>query len=191
MIDPSLPSRPAVRRALLILAAVGFMLAAAVHLAAVLGLDLTGGRTAPFVALHVGIFPLFFAALLALGGELRGVPTAEKPKRILGLVPRGWRYLVAALFYYAAANFVLFMLASGGGSPHQHGDAYHLVRHGRVVRALTREEYEAAKVWVVRGFSGHWLVFYLVPLLVFGVVRRRGDTAGASPPSAASRSGRA
>ena len=72
-----------------------------------------------------------------------------------------------AFFAYALINFALFFFLSKGGVPDVRDGKYVLHNHGQVIRELSEDEYELQKAYVVRGFSGHWMVFYLVPALVF------------------------
>jgi len=44
---------------------------------------------------------------------------------------------------------------------------YVLHNHGQVIRELSENEYEWQKAYILRGFSGHWMAFYLVPAIVF------------------------
>lgn len=75
--------------------------------------------------------------------------------------------LVAILFAYAFMNFGLFMEATDGGSPQRSQNGYVLNSHGTVIRALTKVEYDAYRVNELRGFSGHWLLFYALPAFFF------------------------
>ena len=62
---------------------------------------------------------------------------------------------------------MLFMFATGGGSPSIQDGKFVLQSHGRLIRALTEPEYTAFKANEIRGFSGHWMVFYFVPFAYF------------------------
>jgi hypothetical protein len=77
------------------------------------------------------------------------------------------RYVVKAFFAYALINFALFFFLSKGGVPEVREGKYVLHNHGDVIRELSEDEYELQKAYVVRGFSGHWMVFYLIPALYF------------------------
>ncbi len=64
-------------------------------------------------------------------------------------------------------NFVLFALNSEGGGPSIRAGKFVLESHGRFIRDLTATEYTAFKANELRGFSGHWLIFYYVPFIYF------------------------
>jgi hypothetical protein len=118
--------------------------------------------------------------VLALRKELGANPTHSQMKSLLPL----WANLViAATFAYAAANFVLFIFHSEGASPSFRDGVYVLQSHGNIIRELTLAEYNLHKSYVIRGFSGHWLVFYLVPCMYFfiGIKSRAPQTAGVGP----------
>jgi hypothetical protein len=82
-------------------------------------------------------------------------------------MPRWARYTVKAFFAYAFINFALFFFLSRGGTPDVRDGKYVLHNHGNVIRELSEDEYELQTAYVVRGFSGHWMIFYLVPALFF------------------------
>ena len=63
---------------------------------------------------------------------------------------------------YALVNFALFMIGNQGNPSMSHGK-YLLLDHGRLIHELSASQYAASKANEVRGFSGHWLVFYGVP----------------------------
>ena len=75
--------------------------------------------------------------------------------------------LGAVIFVYAIVNFMLFMVATEGGSPTIQDGKYLLLNHGELIREISLEEYSAFKANEVRGFSGHWLVFYYVAAACF------------------------
>ena len=82
-------------------------------------------------------------------------------------LPRWQQYAVKGLFAYALINFALFFYRSSGGTPEERDGKYVLQNHGTVIRELSADEYERHSAYVVRGFSGHWMVFYLIPALYF------------------------
>jgi hypothetical protein len=86
----------------------------------------------------------------------------------------------AVLFAYVIANFAYFMHVSAGGSPVEKLGHFYLQDHGRIIRELTAAEYAAAQVAVLRGFSGHWLVFYFAPAAYF-LLRGKGARSGPTP----------
>jgi hypothetical protein len=59
------------------------------------------------------------------------------------------------------------MVGAEGGSPTIRDGQYLLLEHGKLIRELTASEYRALQTNEVRGFSGHWLVFFFVPAAYF------------------------
>jgi hypothetical protein len=137
---------------LMMLALVGLVAGAVVHL-------LTWFGIAPqsYVwCLHVGVFVVWFPALLAIRkktGRMRGAVSWDE---MLHGCP-GWiAYGVKALFGYAALNFLLFMLAS--------------VRQGE----------RTSEVLYLRGFSGHWMAFYAVAaVMLYSATRQTAPNSDA------------
>lgn len=149
------------KRVLAIIAFVGFFLSLMVHLTTFLGID--PSKRAPFVwGLHVGIFIVFIPMLIYQRSEPKGYNFGA----FMASMPNLARYAIVGLFVYAVLNFALFFLLSEGGVPHERDGKYVLDNHGAVIRELSEEEYELQKAYIVRGFSGHWMVFYLVPALL-------------------------
>ena len=150
------------RRAFSILALTGFFASLLVHLTTFFGIDPT--KHVPWVwGLHLGIFVLFIPMLFVQGLT----PRKDFWNKIFADMPRWARYTIKAFFAYALINFALFFFLSKGGTPEVRDGKYVLHNHGQVIRELSEDEYELQKAYVVRGFSGHWMVFYLVPALVF------------------------
>jgi hypothetical protein len=152
-----------VHRLLGILSAISFTLALVVHGLTFAHIDIM--ETIPAVwVLHVGIFvvfvPLVFSARRLSGAD-------QKYRDFQSLFPEWANTLITVVFIYAIVNFVVFMFLSHGGVPAIRDGQFILHSHGKLVRVLTEKEYHVQRAYVVRGFSGHWLVFYLVPALFF------------------------
>jgi hypothetical protein len=150
------------RRALSIFAFTGFFISLIVHLTTFFGID--PARHVPGVwVLHLGIFIVFIPMLFVQG------LTRKKDfwPKFFAPMPHWAQYTIKAFFAYAAINFVLFFFLSKGGVPDVRDGKYVLHSHGNVIRELSEEEYESQNAYVVRGFSGHWMIFYLVPALYF------------------------
>jgi hypothetical protein len=140
---------------------VALCLSVLVHGATYFGLNLPGAFF-PFWGLHV-------AAIAAFGAMV--VSTRRSHKAGAGwTLPHwpAWAYLlVAATYFYGMINFVLFFTRIQGGSPEERDGAFVLVDHGRIIRALTADEYRWLQVYIVRGFSGHWVFFLAIPAMYF------------------------
>jgi len=150
------------RRAFSIFAFTGFFISLIVHLTTFFGID--PAKHVPWVwVLHLGIFIVFIPMLFVQGLKRK----KDFWPKFLASMPRLAQYTIKAFFVYAAINFALFFFLSKGGVPDVRDGKYVLHSHGNVIRELSEEEYEWQKAYVVRGFSGHWMIFYLVPALYF------------------------
>jgi len=119
----------------MVLAATGLLLSICVHLAALFGIPLPGGNAV--FGLHVGIFVVWLPAILVAARISRFSNRKDFWKTALSRCPAWMRRSLYVLFAYAILNFVLF-IATG--------------THGDTSGAASSSE--------VRGFSGHWMVFY-------------------------------
>jgi hypothetical protein len=114
---------------------VGLVLSIWVHVGALLG-----RQVAPdyfFWGLHVGIFVVFFPAMLVAQKRVGSTSRRDFWKVVTKGSPEGLRYLLYFFFAYAIVNFALFYFQAPTGE--QDGSP-------------------SALTW--RGFSGHWMVFY-------------------------------
>lgn len=135
------------------LALLGFVLSAIVHVLSYVGVAVPDRFPAAW-ALHVGIFPLFFPLVLQLRrwtGTQWNWWAGSGMRQLLRFFP-AWAYaLVIILWIYVPINF---FYAAG---------FLDVVRGNGHTGALS-------PVMTARAFSGHWLVFYLLPALYFGFV---------------------
>jgi hypothetical protein len=151
--------------ALSIYSAVGFAIAAAVHFGTYIGTSIQ--PTNPlFFALHLGMFPAFGICVFRSQRwqGRRSLFRRSEPSRLGELrtyFPTWALGLAVACFSY---TFVNFFLATGHLSS-SHGGS------------LSAEE----AMYTVRAFSGHWLVFYLLPTLYAGFVPADAYPAGQVP----------
>ena len=136
-----------------IFAFVGFFCSVLVHFATYFGINLS--ENMPWVwLLHVGIF-------IAI------IPLIKKDlwRDLFQRLPLWAKTLVVVLGVYAIFNFLLFLALSQGGSPQVRDGAYVLASHGTVIRELSEAEYRAQERYALRGVSGHWMIFYILPAL--------------------------
>ena len=153
-------------------AAIALLSSLAVHLAALLGIDLATRFPAVWL-LHLSIFVVFIPFVFQARRERGARPSGAT---IWALYPRWARLLGLFLAGYVALNFALFIHKTEGGSPLIRDGQFVLQAHGRFIRTLTADEYQAQQVNILRGFSGHWLIFYYVPLVYFMACGRSGAT---------------
>lgn len=120
----------------LLLAGAGFFLSLTAHVLALLGRAMPGGGLVWM--LHVGVFLVWIPAILLSRSKLQNVPRQNQMKAVLADCPVWMRRTVSVVFAYGFLNFILFM-ASTMGHPKPTG---------------------TAPPAVIRGFSGHWMIFY-------------------------------
>lgn len=123
------------------LAALGFVLSVISHACAHFGVDgPLGGRA---MWLHFGIFVVWIPTMVAAKSLSRGFDKPDHWRAVLRGCPGWMRRLMTVCFLYAIANFLAFLIS--------------VVTHpipGRVPPGAP------APPRVIRGFSGHWMVFY-------------------------------
>lgn len=128
----------------LALAAVGFVLSVVAHVASFTGMSLPGGDWTGW--LHPGIFVVWLPTVLVSYRIGQGKRHAEFWKVALSGCPTWVRYAGYALVGYCVVNFLFFMVQAGANA--------------------------AAGSTQIRGFSGHWMLFYGAAFAVlYSVVR--------------------
>jgi hypothetical protein len=157
------------KKYLFYLALTGWILGLLVHILSLADIDVT--ETVPFVwLLHIGIFVVWLPVILDLkkneelqeyqqSGMLNRINPVGFYKIIFRETPTWMAIFVVAGFFYALFNFMLFF-ASQGGTPSIKDGQYILQNHGQLIKTLTEQEYHHYKANEVRGFSGHWILFY-------------------------------
>ena|SRR5262245_11331876 len=140
---------------LMLYAACGLVLSLAVHLLSFFGAP-PGGH-ALFIALHVGIFPLWLPVVLLGMRMTNGWRQRDIWKIVLAECPPWMKYMTYGFFIYAIINFVLFIILGAATTP-----------TGRRVVGAAPTSVE----W--HGFSGHWMAFYAAGLAVVTAAYRRG-----------------
>jgi hypothetical protein len=147
---------------------IGFGISLVVHLLTFLGLNIS--EHVPWIwVLHLGIFvfgvPMVFSSINLEGRK-------DFWRKYFAPMPHWVRYVVYGFFAYTAINFIIFFALTHEGSPDIRGGKYVLRSDGRpedqrVIREISKEEYDLRNDRILRGFSGHWMIFYLVPALYF------------------------
>jgi hypothetical protein len=164
-------------RILGLVAGVGFVLAAYVHaLTFYPGRSIVTDGGASIWLLHIGMFAVFAPMVLAMR-QLFGAQASWQSQ--MSLFPPWARIALGVAMIYTLFNFAFFV-STTEGEPEIRSRDFALMSHGRFIRSLSQDEYFALKRRMVRGFSGHWLLFYLAPTLFFltaraPLPRRRSD----------------
>lgn len=135
---------------LIVYAACGLIVSLVAHILSLLGIQLIGDQL--FWALHVGIFPLWIPVVFITRKMMgSGVQRKDVWRMALSGCPAWMKYMTYGFFIYAFVNFVIFTA----------GSALHPLPEQSGANAL-------------RGFSGHWMVFYSAGLAVLTTAYRRG-----------------
>lgn len=158
------------------LAAVGLAASVVVHFSTFAGVDPLDLWPAAWL-LHVGIFVVFIPAFGWKKEE--GTPHRGSFAQLYPGAPRWMGALTTAFFVYALVNFGLFVIQVSEGQPRQQEDGtYVLGRGGAVVRPITKGEFHYYQGRVARGFSGHWMLFYSLSLMMLVSRLRQPRTDG-------------
>lgn len=148
------------KKTLFYIALLGSISAITVHILSILGVDVAD--TLPFIwALHIGIFVVWIPTILSLKklqkqnkkANAFTLLTKNKPKWLLGLI-----IVIAA---YTGFNFIFSISKTGGTTSNKNG-VYSLQNRGKYIRNITKEEYHLHGANTLRGFSGHWILFYTI-----------------------------
>jgi hypothetical protein len=132
-------SKPYMRTVLypfMMMAAIGFVLSLATHLMALAGKAPPGGGLV--WGLHIGIFAVWIPTVLISKRKVHGVDRKLAWKTAVAGCPVWMSRALQVVSVYAVVNFILFMLGTAG--------------HPKPVGP--------APASVLRGFSGHWMLFY-------------------------------
>jgi hypothetical protein len=115
----------------MVVACLGFVVSLAVHLTSVFGVSLFPRE--PWF-LHIGIFVVWLPAILCSQALTKEFPQSQTWKAALRGCPKAMQYGLYGVVAYAFLNFALFL--------------------------VTTAEDSRSSAAMIRGFSGHWLVFY-------------------------------
>jgi hypothetical protein len=157
------------KKALFYLALTCWMLGLLIHLLSIADINVT--EKVPFVwVLHLLIFVVWFPVVLDLknneelqeyqqAGMLNRMSPIDFFKIAFKETPTWMSVIAVGGFLYAVVNFILF-ITSQGGTPDIVNGQYVLQNHGQIIETLTEQEFQHYKANEVRGFSGHWILFY-------------------------------
>lgn len=122
----------------MILAALGFLTSLIAHVSSILHISLFSFE--PWI-LHFGIFIVWFPAVLFAKSLSDNYPRSQFWAATLRGCPQLMKYFLYALFIYTLINFIFF--------------------------ALHNQEKDPNSSSVMRGISGHWLIFYFSAAAIF------------------------
>jgi len=154
-----------------------FFLTVAVHISTFFNVNLL--QSWPWLwGLHGLALLTFFPMVISSSRVLRGLRGAERRhaqknfwKSLMGRLPIGCRWFVSAVFCYAIVNFVVFIAhtsSAPNSSYFEEGGKYYAqaTKHG-TARQCSKEEFDDYDRWLLRGFSGHWMIFFLLPAFYY------------------------
>jgi hypothetical protein len=143
------------------IAIIGFVLSLIVHLSSYFGFDFID-RAPIFWLLHVLVFLPFGASIYY---ARRDPNHAEKNHDQAWRAAPLWLRLAAGLcFAYAIVNIIV-CIRGNEGKPVREGDHYSMRDYTGRIHGITDREFHAYQAQVARGFSGHWMAFYLIALI--------------------------
>jgi len=124
--------------------------------------------------MHFIVLLLFGSVFLSLRGHVKYDKVAISMKsrlnaflRVIKTIPNYAILIAICSFLYAFINFSIFLTLMEGGSPEENNGIYYLHNHGQKIRDLTFSEYQRFLAYEVRGFSGHWIIFSLIPTIFY------------------------
>jgi hypothetical protein len=173
---------------LFLFAALGLFLSMAVHIATFCGID--PQQVCPYVwLLHIGIFAVWIPGLLLNRQRLNAAQSKNRGRNaiaaVTGSAPAWMQRLTALLFAYGLLNFVIFLVTMGAvygnGRPRlQNGRYVIAAKRGVVIRESSEREFHRFQATEVRGFSGHWMIFYAAAMT--GLCSAWRERTGAAVP---------
>lgn len=123
----------------MVLAAIGLALSIGAHGMALAGMPIPGGKY--IWLLHIGIFVVWIPTVITASSATRHANRKDFWKVALAGCPTWMRRAGYVLFAYAIINFVVFIATTA---------------------TLPKKSQQSADASpsVIRGFSGHWMIFY-------------------------------
>jgi hypothetical protein len=122
------------------LAGVGFALSMLAHLASIVGIAMPGGPA--IFALHLGIFAVWIPTVVVMAQTKRLSGRRGSFESVFSRAPRWMNRGRQFIFAYGILNFLLFVATTRTGKLADNDPG------------------------LIRGFSGHWMVFYSVAFTV-------------------------
>ena len=138
---------------LMVYAACGLALSLVVHLLSFFGIQFGGMPL--FIALHIGIFPLWIPVVLISMRMSGGMNRRGFWKDALSGCPSWMKYMTYGFLIYAVVNFAIFIILTSLHPP-------------------PKQISGAPPAVVLHGFSGHWMAFYSAGLAILTTAYRRG-----------------
>ncbi len=163
----------------------GFVVSLLIHIISLTGYN--QNNSIPFIwIIHIFVFVVFIPGILKISRydriKQKNRKLIENVKNLTAGVPKIISIIALISFFYAIMNFMAFIVLSEGGGPNIIDGEYVLSNHGDIIRTLTEKEYFLFQANELRGFSGHWMLFYSISVLML-YPRKRIDKTETSSES--------
>jgi hypothetical protein len=119
--------------------------------------------------MHICFIPLFIIVMQKRNRDSLGNPKSFTPAN----APQWMNRVATVLLIYIIVNFGMLIVHSTDGSAAIIDGKYVRENHGRDIVEISEVEYHRLQAYIVRGFSGHWLIFYYLPAVTFFTYWRR------------------
>jgi hypothetical protein len=152
-----------------VVALIGLLLALAVHVAAIFGVDSESMWPRVWL-LHSATFPLGLLAMLT--GWALSSGRQSGLRGYIAVLPVPVRLLIGLALIYAAANMLALAPASGAGEPIIRDGHFFFNNHG-AVRGVTEEQFHLQRAVTLRLYSAVWVYLYFLIVAFLLAARRR------------------
>ena len=150
-----------IKKTIIIIAVIGLMVSAILHLSTFFGVNPMQELPCIWI-FHIMVFVVWSPMVSLLSKNKRN----DSWKIATRNVPRWIKIMALFLFIYALFNFFFTsFILNDSGVPSELNGKKVLHSHGNIIKELTDEEYEKHSAYGIRGFSGHWMLFYFAGMI--------------------------
>jgi len=140
----------------MILSGIGLVLSVIVHVSALLDIPSPLGNAA--WSLHIGIFVVWFPAVIVSQRMTRDCKQKDFWEVVLRACPKWMNHMNNVFFFYAVVNFIIFFVVM-------------LIRNSEI--SSSDGETPSTVLW---GFSGHWMAFYSAAFaILYSAIQMKGN----------------
>lgn len=79
----------------------------------------------------------------------------------MSFVTKNVRFIYWTIIVYFIINFIVSFVSLEGVPEEEHG-RYYIHQHKKIIRYIEEDEYRRCQAYVVRRFSGHWMLFSMI-----------------------------
>jgi hypothetical protein len=169
------------RKVIAVVSFCGFLTSSIIHFLAVFGINLIRSDWV-MILFHFGMFIPMFLMIQSFQKEQKLYKLTENGdywKCFFQPMPKWIKYLLYITVGYVALNFFFMLPYISQVKTAIVKEKYVLVpvKSGNppqnIIKEITQQEYEQQNSYHTRSFSGHWLLFYLMPTLFFWFERAK------------------